>query len=539
MHSIRTKITAMTVCAVIIVMSVATAFGISAMKNIGGRSANEMLMLLCETGQKNLNHYFESVEQSVQMVSVYVESDLDGLDDAELQAHLDRVDKIFEKLTYKTYGMLTYYYRIDPTVSKNVKGFWYVNQGDEGFKSHKVTDISQYDTNDTSKLVWFTVPKATGEAVWLPPYITDNLNKRVISYNVPVYYKNQFVGVIGIEIDYTAMAQEVNNITLYENGYAFLNDDEGNIIYHPKMDVMSMETQPKVPDGLLSENNHVLYTFDGVKKQAVWLPLSNGMRLNVTVPVKEINAQWQNWTNKIIVIFALLLVAFIVIIMTFVGKITKPLSKLTEAAEEIDKGNYDCELDYDGNDEVGILTRTFKKVIANLKSYISNLNDLAYADSLTSLHNKGAFDIYVNKMQAKIDEPEKPLEFAVCIFDCNRLKKVNDQNGHDKGDIYLKESADIICEVFNHSPVFRIGGDEFAALLSDKDYKNRDELLKLFDEKCSEKRNAQTAAWEKVDIARGMAIYDPKEDTSIYDVVRRADKNMYENKWHVKQNNNG
>lgn len=537
MHSIRTKITAITVSAIIIVMSVATIYGVVAIKNIGSENANEMLTLLCETGQKNLNHYFDSVEQSVEMVSAYVESDLDGVDDSHLQAHLNRVEDIFKKLTFKTFGMLTYYYRIDPTVSKNVKGFWYVNQGDGGFLKHEVTDITQYDTNDTSKLVWFTVPKATGEGVWLPPYITDNLDKRVISYNVPVYYNNQFIGVIGIEIDYTDMTREINHLTLFENGYAFLNDKKGTIIYHPKMDVTTMKTQPKVPEGLISDTKLVSYTFEGVEKQAAWLPLNNGMRLNVTVPVKEINAQWQNWTNKIIITFALLLIAFIVLIMTFVGRITKPLTKLTEAAEEIDKGNYDIELDYDGNDEVGVLTKTFKKVTANLKDYISDLNDLAYADSLTSLHNKGAFDIFVKEMQTKMDEPKQSLEFAVCIFDCNRLKRVNDQNGHDKGDIYLKQSATIICEVFKHSPVFRIGGDEFAALLLDRDYENREELIKKFDKMCSEKRNNETDAWEKVDVARGLAIYNPNEDTSIYDVVRRADKSMYENKWTTKQKN--
>ena len=142
---------------------------------------------------------------------------------------MDRVNDIFQKLAYNTNGVLTYYYRIDPEVSKNVKGFWYVNTDDNGFQEHEVTDISDYDTNDTSSLVWFTVPKATGEGVWLPPYITENLDARVISYNVPVYYDGQFIGVIGIEIDYSTMAEVVNHITLYDNGYAFHSSCEGKL----------------------------------------------------------------------------------------------------------------------------------------------------------------------------------------------------------------------------------------------------------------------------------------------------------------------
>ena len=533
MHSIKTKITAVTLCVIMIAMAAASGLGSAAIRNIGTRSAEQTLLLLCETGEKNLDHYFESAAQTVDMVAAYTESDLSGLDDESLQAHLNRVSGFFRKLSYRTYGMLTYYYRIDPTVSENVKGFWYVNMDGERFLPHEVTDITLYDTADTSRLVWFTVPKATGEAVWLPPYITDNLNARVISYNVPIYFRGRFVGVIGIEIDYSTMAEEVNHITLYESGYAFLNDAEGKLIYHPHMDVTALDAQPAVPAGLLSGEKFIRYTYEGVEKQAVWLPLNNGMHLNVTVPVREINAEWQRWTRTVNLTFTVLLAAFAVIIMTFTGRITKPLRKLTAAAEQIDRGNYDIDLDYKGRDEVGILTRTFKTVTAHLKTYISDLNDLAYADALTSLHNKGAFDIYIRDMQELIEAGETPA-FAVCIFDCNNLKHINDHNGHDKGDVYLKETAAIICEVYDHSPAFRIGGDEFAALLMKHDYERREELLALFDEKCAQKRLEEAEVWKQVDVARGMAVYDPQEDESANDAVRRADKSMYENKWTTK-----
>ena len=530
MHSIRTKITLMTVCALVSAMVIATIYGVIAIRNIGSRSANRILYLLCETGEKNLDLYFESVEQSVEMVSAYVESDLESLGSEQLQAHLDRVSEIFQKLTYKTNGVLTYYYRIDPAVSADVKGFWYVNLNGEGFVPHEVTDITQYDTKDTSALVWFTVPKSTGRPVWLPPYITDNLDVRVISYNVPVYLRDRFVGVIGIEIDYSTMAEEVNHITLYDNGYAFINDAAGNLIYHPRMDVTAMTVPPQTPDGLVSEGNYLRYRFEGVEKQAVRLPLSNGMYLNVSVPTQEINADWQNWSRQIILVFAVLLAVFAALMMTFTGRITKPLRQLTAVAEKVGAGDFNCSLDYSGQDEVGILTRTFKRLTDQLKATISGLSDLAYADALTSLHNKGAFEISTRSIQTKLDESGGALEFAVCIFDCNGLKRINDQFGHDKGDVYLKSAADVICKVFDHSPVFRIGGDEFAALLLGSDFRDRDSLLRRFDQRCAEERRSTSDAWEQVDIARGLAVYDPREDGSVDDVVRRADKLMYENK---------
>ena len=536
MHSIRTKITAMTVGVMIIVMTIATGFGVTTIREIGRHDADQILLLLCQTGEKNLDHYFQSVEQSVKMVSAYVESDLDSLEEEDLQAHLDRVSDFFEKLTFNTSGLLTYYYRIDPDISTTVEGFWYVNLDGNGFRKHPVTDLTQYNTVDTSGLVWFSVPKVTGKPVWLPPYITDNLGRRVVSYNVPVYLDSRFVGVIGIEIDYSFMADEVNHLTLYDHGYAFLNDAEGNLIYHPHMDVTKMKTQPTVPEGLLSEERFVNYRYEGVEKRAVWLPLSNGMRLNISVPVREINEGWQNWSRQVTITFAVLLLIFAFLIMSFVGRITRPLRALTRVAEQMGEGNYECSLDYDGKDEVGILTRTFRQLTENLKRYISDLNDLAYADSLTSLHNKGAFDICVLNLQKQMEESrDTPLGFAVCIFDCNGLKDVNDENGHDKGDIYLKETSKIICEVFDHSPVFRIGGDEFAAVLTGGDYLSREELLRLFDERCAEKRRTELEPWQRVDVARGMAVYDPREDQTVNDVVRRADRYMYEHKWRTKK----
>jgi diguanylate cyclase (GGDEF)-like protein len=292
-----------------------------------------------------------------------------------------------------------------------------------------------------------------------------------------------------------------------------------------------MEHPPKVPDGLLNANSIVSYTFEGVEKRAVWMELSNGMRLNVAAPVREINGLWTSWVRGSLLVFLSLLALCILFTMHFTKRITEPLRRLTEAAREVDAGNYDVQLEYDGKDEIGSLTRTFRDVTSHLKDYINGLNDLAYADALTSLHNKGAFDIYLQSMQSKLNEPGGELEFAICIFDCNNLKQVNDQNGHDKGDVYIKQTVAIICEVFDHSPVFRIGGDEFAAIVLNEDFRSREALLRLFDEKCAEKRTHEADVWEQVDVARGMAVYDPAEDASISDVVRRADKLMYENKW--------
>ena len=120
----------MTVCAIVIAISIATAIGAVSIRNLGNSDAKQMLLLLGEAGEKNLNSYFDSVEHSVSTLSALVNKDFDQmgnqpLTDRRLEAHMDRMRAVFEKTANRTNGVLTYYYRIDPAFSETVPGFWY------------------------------------------------------------------------------------------------------------------------------------------------------------------------------------------------------------------------------------------------------------------------------------------------------------------------------------------------------------------------------------------------------------------------------
>ena len=532
MRSIRTKMTMLTVCVIIIIVTSMALLSVLFIRNSEQRESDQLLLLLCETGERNLDYYFNSVQKSVRKVAAYVEADLDGLEDEQLERHMENVRKKFDEMASRTNGVLTYYYRIDPAVSDTVKGFWYTDLDGEGFVEHEVTDIELYDTEDTSNLVWFTVPKYEGEPVWLPPYITDNLDVRVISYNVPIYWRGQFVGVVGIEIDYSTMAEQVESIRLYSNGYAFLSDEDGNLFFHPRIDVSqySPEELPTLPAEASSKDTFLRYTYDGVEKIAAWLPLSNGMRLNVSVPVSETEGDWRRLVWNIVIFAAIMLVGGSAFTMFFAKRITKPLEQLTDAADQLDRGNYDFNLEYDKDDEVGRLTNTFRRLAGHMKDHISDLNKRVYVDALTSVRNKGAYTSFIQELQDKISDGGAGAEFAVGVFDCDNLKMINDKYGHEKGDIYLQTASRLICRIFQHSPVFRIGGDEFSVILQNEDFKNREVLSGQFISAMTEMSASAKNEWEEVHVAMGIANYDPAVDRSVNDVIRRADEMMYENK---------
>lgn len=536
MRSIRSKFTVLIVLAVITSIAAIGIIGVYSIKSYGDETSDELLSLICETRQQTLDTYLNSIEQSVGIVSRYAVEEMNGFEDDEMAAYLDKIEKLFRSVASNTQGTLTYYYRIDPDISDTQDGFWYSRYDRIDFVQAPITDITKYEKDDMEHVGWYYIPKEKGHAVWLEPYKNENLNGvKMISYVAPIYWKNHFIGVVGIDINYEMLRKQMEYIVSFDNGYSFLVNEDDAIIYHRKIESGTpvSEISPDLVSSRLSAAVPiVIFTYEGVSQRAAWSKLSNGMRLFVAAPESEIDAGWLSAVNVMLFAAFIILVGFLVIGLATVNRIVDPLTNLTDAAMRIDEGDYDVELDYDGKDEVGILTGVFRQLVSHLKVYIGDLNDMAYKDALTSLRNKGAFDMYVRKMDDAIssaDDDEK-IEFAFCMFDCNRLKEINDTYGHSKGDVYLKTACRLICEVFRHSPVFRVGGDEFACILQNADYENRQELCREFELRSHRISEAADKPWKKVDIASGIALYDPETDSSAYDVYKKADKRMYEDK---------
>ena len=150
----------------------------------------------------------------------------------------------------------------------------------------------------------------------------------------------------------------------------------------------------------------------------------------------------------------------------------------------------------------------------------------ANTDALTGVKNKHAFIDYEAELSHMIEEGNID-EFAVVVFDVNDLKHVNDIRGHHEGDRLIKDSCSIICNHFKRSPVFRIGGDEFAVISTGYDYEHIDKKMVMIAE-----MNEKNAAEGGIVIAAGMARYMGNE--TIQAVFDRADAEMYENKRSLK-----
>ena len=151
-------------------------------------------------------------------------------------------------------------------------------------------------------------------------------------------------------------------------------------------------------------------------------------------------------------------------------------------------------------------------------------NEKAYRDALTGVKNKAAFTEYIEQLQEGLDT-NSITAFACLVCDVNCLKEVNDSMGHIEGDAYIKGACLLICRSWSHSPVFRIGGDEFCVIIQGDDYINRERLFVAMRESIEQNRQMG-----KVTIASGISDFLPSSDTKVMEVFNRADTLMYENK---------
>jgi diguanylate cyclase (GGDEF)-like protein len=144
---------------------------------------------------------------------------------------------------------------------------------------------------------------------------------------------------------------------------------------------------------------------------------------------------------------------------------------------------------------------------------------------MTGVKSKQA---YADKL-AELEERARNGElrdFAFLVADVNGLKYINDTFGHKAGDAYICDASALICRHFKHCPVYRIGGDEFVALMEGDGFASRHADLAAF--------NRDVESNMKVDrmvvVSAGISEYRPGKDKNVHEAFERADEAMYERK---------
>ena len=487
-----------------------------AMNNFVNAHANDSLHAMSVICRERLYRTFFCVRQAVNGMKLQALELLESYDrlatDANYRTqYLNDMNRNFNAIAMMTDGSIAYYLRLNPEIA-GTKGGFSMGREDvrwEGalppFVPRDPIDLAPYSSVDWKNVGWFYIPLKSKCATWIEPYIDPTTKTYVISYVAPLFVDGKFVGVIGMDIDFNFIIQELRRMSIYDYGYVYLMNRNDRVLYH-KDQQQGAVFQPN-PDF-----------------QEIELYLSNGMWLGIATPLSRVYDERNRILMHLVaaIIFVAMLISFVSIALA--SKAIRPLAGMTEAARRIASGDLNVEISYESGNELGILVQSIREMASKLEEYV-------YRDKLTGLRNAAAYMSKAKELDAQNVEGNE-LHYGVVLFDANFLKKVNDNYGHEAGNELLRHAAKVICRVFAHSPVYRIGGDEFTAILEGEDYENRDDLLRIFDQKVSEEHFKAGNDILTVSVARGLGVYE--SGMKFAEVSKIADAAMYNHKAAIK-----
>lgn len=175
--------------------------------------------------------------------------------------------------------------------------------------------------------------------------------------------------------------------------------------------------------------------------------------------------------------------------------------------------------------------------ISYRKALEEELKQISNTDPLTGLYNRRGF---ITLAEHTISLTKRLKKKLVLIFiDLDNMKVINDNLGHNVGDMALKETAEILRSTFRENDILaRVGGDEFVVLgIVEKD-EDKDELIVRLNKKIEEKNSMENRIY-RLSLSYGTIIFGPEEQKSIEELLDKADKLMYENKKKKKALTNG
>lgn len=547
--SIRFRITVVTLLFVMLIMSFTSFVSYMRVSKIIDDNISKTLNLVAENQALKINNTMIRIEDEVDAIASYIYNQVEDpeyLKDSTARAELlSRTENFFVSYIQSYDEIVSNYVYIVPEyLNGDVDGYYYMRTSAGTMEDISITDFFYHDSDNVNSSGWYyVIPEDQQSARWISPYYDPSLDLYVTTYEVPVYIDDVLICMVGINMDFDYLMQSIATISTKGGGSAYLASEDWKVHYHLEeedhntyIEAIPNINKPSFDIMLRDSSDQELIRFDqnGVDSVMSFVTLRNGMKLIISEGYK--NAYRARTDTLVFVTILSMIIGLGFVSLSIINSqiMSKPIKELTKVAKKIGNGDFDVDIPDSNITEFQILADTLKTSTGQLKRYTKSMENRIYIDELTHVKNKAAYTIAVNDIQHHIDT-EPNYCFGVAMFDLNYLKNINDKYGHEAGDIAIKTCSTIICKIYEHSPVFRVGGDEFVVILTGNDYENRDELEEKFFIELKNNQKSSVHFYEAVSIAYGMAVYDKSMDSNYMHVFSRADFEMYKckNKDHL------
>ena len=176
------------------------------------------------------------------------------------------------------------------------------------------------------------------------------------------------------------------------------------------------------------------------------------------------------------------------------------------------------------------VTQAFNQLSSEKEALLEETYKMAHYDLLTGLAKRNVLSDTLSRTLLRMDR--QPQANALLFVDLDGFKNINDQYGHDAGDIVLKTAAERILSTIRKSDLAsRFGGDEFVVLL--ENIQNDSFAAQVAEKIIEVLQEPMTLADEisgHVSASIGLKIFDEKSNVSVDSILKDADNAMYEAK---------
>lgn len=209
-----------------------------------------------------------------------------------------------------------------------------------------------------------------------------------VSIAAPIYDNNNSIkGVVYFRLDINFIEDIIDTIKMSDNSYAYLLDDEGNIIVHPNHDlILQYNIKDKennissIADDILSgKAGNGIYYYDDKEITCGFGPVlnTNGWSIVIAAPESDFSKDI-NFVRTILIILIIVAIILAIIISTIIAAgISKPINNVKDALLEVAAGNLEVRVGTStGSDEVAVLQNTTASLVETLSGIIGQANSI-------------------------------------------------------------------------------------------------------------------------------------------------------------------
>ncbi len=415
MKSIKTKIVLVVLMCSLISTVICGSISIVESSRAAKENSGDRMKLLCENQGQKLNGMMQQVSQSVDTLYDLAVSELGDFEKFKTDAsyvdeYSQRIAPMLEQTAVHTQGAMSVYIRYNPQFTEPTSGLFYTrDSADSEFKEIEPTDFSMFEPDDLEHVGWYYIPVGNGQPTWMEPYLNSNINVYMISYVVPIFVDGESVGIIGMDIDFSAFTNVLETSGIFDTGYAFLANEQGNIMHHKELETGSSMAEAgleaiaaslALPDQEMAIQQ---YTWQGVKKSMCYMSLVNGMRFILTAPTSEFAAQAK--TMRMFILLGALIAMAVAVVVGFLISIslTKPIRQINAIVGETAKFNFthykSSESLYKKKDETASMAHSLHDMRDSLRGMVENIRQ-AYMEMADSMDRLSETTEKVNHMSA-------------------------------------------------------------------------------------------------------------------------------------------